>query len=47
MIEYKMLRVKADTYKKLKQMALDRNITLTKLIDELLREANGTKHTNG
>lgn len=38
MKEYKMLRVNADTYKRLKQIALDLDIPLTKLIDKLLDE---------
>jgi hypothetical protein len=38
MTEYKMLRVKASTYKELKQMALDLDVPLTKLIDILLSQ---------
>jgi len=38
MIEYKMLRVKADTYKQLKMVALELDIPLTKLVDKLLEE---------
>ncbi|MCX7106215.1 MAG: hypothetical protein NTV66_01395, partial [Methylococcales bacterium] len=34
--DYKMLRVKTETYKQLKQIALDFDIPLTKLIDKLL-----------
>lgn len=36
MIEYKMLRVNSETYKQLKQLALDLDIPLTRLIDKLL-----------
>ena len=38
MQDYKMLRVKSETYKQLKQLALDFDIPLTKLIDKLLEE---------
>jgi len=38
MQDYKMLRVKAETYKQLKQLALDFDIPLTQLIDKLLEE---------
>ena len=36
MQDYKMLRVKAETYKQLKQLALDFDIQLTKLIVDIL-----------
>ena len=38
MQDYKMLRVKTETYKQLKQIALDFDIPLTRLIDKLLEE---------
>ena len=38
MQDYKMLRVKTETYKQLKQIALDFDSPLTKLIDKLLEE---------
>ena len=38
MQDYKMLRVKTETYKQLKQLALDFDSPLTKLIDKLLEE---------
>ena len=38
MQDYKMLRVKTETYKRLKQIALDFDMPLTKLIDKLLEE---------
>lgn len=35
---YKAVRIKTDTYKKIKQLALDMDIPITRLIDRLYEE---------